>query len=109
MNFEVSRSGNYQIVSAKGDVHHAIADEFKEIILAQLESDCTAIVLDFSKASIIDSSGIGSIVAAMPGAKKKQIRIILAGCNHTVRRVFQMIGFDQHFTITSTLDEALKA
>ncbi len=108
MNFDVTRSDSFQIISAKGDVHHAIADEFKRIILEQLDSGCSTIVLDFSEAGIIDSSGIGAIVAAMPGAKAKQIRIILAGCGHTVKRVFQMIGFDQHFTITSTLDEALK-
>ena len=109
MNFEVTGANGFQIVSAKGDVFFSIADEFKATILEQLESGCSTIILDFSKSGIIDSSGIGAIVAAMPGAKAKKIRIILAGCNQTVRKVFQMIGFDQHFTVTSTLDEALKA
>ncbi len=109
MNFEVTGSNGFQIVSAKCDVHYSIADEFKKTILAQLESGCSAIILDFSNAEIIDSSGIGAIVAAMPGAKARNIRIILAGCNHTIRKIFQMIGFDQHFTITATLDEAFKS
>ncbi|NLI77855.1 MAG: STAS domain-containing protein [Candidatus Riflebacteria bacterium] len=109
MEFEVTTTEGRRIIASKGDVLHTCAEEFARVIREQVEEGHQVIVLDFSKASMIDSAGISSIVANIGLVKERNARIILGGCNPTIQKVFQLIGFKQHFAVTGTLAEALKA
>lgn len=108
MTFDLVTNNGRLIVACPGDVLFSNAEEFEMALHNALETGNKTIIIDFSNASIIDSAGISAIVSNISLLKTKQGKLVLAGCNPTISKVFQLIGFHQHFTITTTLDEALK-
>lgn len=108
MEFDIHTTDGRRVIASRGDVLHDQAEAFARTIREQIEAGHKVIVLDFTKAGLIDSAGISSIVANIALIKEKGVKIILGGCNPTIRKVFQLIGFTQHFPVTATLAEALQ-
>ncbi|HNW33307.1 MAG TPA: STAS domain-containing protein [Candidatus Ozemobacteraceae bacterium] len=108
MFFQVSTNNGRQVITADGDVAGEITGELTAAIKEQIEAGHKIIILDFAKASIIDSMGISAIVANIALLKRKSGQLILAACRPTVKKVFQLVGFEQHFPIVATVEEALK-
>jgi len=83
----------------------AMAIQFKDDMRSETETGPGRIILDLSTVDFIDSSGLGSIVAAMkqlgPGR-----RLDLAGLTPTVEKVFRLTRMDTVFRLFPTLDEA---
>lgn len=59
------------------------------------------IILDFGKTKIIDSSGVGSLVALMKSAKEKNITLQIWSVNPQVAEVFSLIGMEKVLPIIS--------
>ncbi len=108
MEFDIQTTDGRQVIASRGDVLHIHSEEFARVIREQIEAGHKIIILDFTKAGLIDSAGISSIVANIALIREKGVKIILGGCNPTIRKVFQLIGFTQHFAVTATLAEALQ-
>lgn len=108
MFFQVSTIEGRQVIAAAGDVTGDLGGELAKAIKQLLDADQKIIVLDFAKATIIDSMGISGIVANAALLKAKNAKLILAGCNATIKKVFQLVGFERHFPIVATAAEAVR-
>lgn len=108
MFFQVSTIEGRQIITVAGDVTGDHGEELAKTIGQQLEAGHKVIVIDFAKATIIDSMGISGIVANTSTLKAKGGRLIIAGCNATIKKVFLLVGFERHFPIVSSVDEAVR-
>ena len=101
-------TGNVRLLSVKGGrIDAAVAIAFKDRMRALTEGAPATVILDLSDVSFIDSSGLGSIVAAMKqmGTQRK---LHLAGLTPNVDRVFRLTRMDKVFTIHETTDEGLQ-
>lgn len=76
----------------------AIAIRFKDKMREIVQDPSPRVVLDLSRVSFVDSSGLGAIVAVMKlvGPDRK---LELAGLTPSVERVFRLTRMDQVFTI----------
>ncbi|OIP84014.1 MAG: anti-anti-sigma factor [Rhodobacterales bacterium CG2_30_65_12] len=76
----------------------AVAIQFKDAMRTITDDGPPRVVLDLSRVSFLDSSGLGAVVAAM-----KQVgpgrRLELAGLTPTVEKVFHLTRMDTVFTI----------
>lgn len=108
MVFHVSTVEGCQVIAIPDDVTGDHGMELAAAIKQQLEANHKIIVLDFTKAAIIDSMGISGIVANVSLLKTKGGKLILAGCNPTIKKVFQLVGFERHFPIVETIANAVK-
>lgn len=108
MVFHVSTVGGCQVIAVPDDVTGDHGMELAAAVKQQLDADHKTIVLDFTKASIIDSMGISGIVANVSLLKTKGGKLILAGCNPTIKKVFQLVGFERHFPIVATVEDAAR-
>jgi anti-anti-sigma factor len=75
--------------------------------------DCTAeqperLVIDLAGVEFIDSTGLGVLVEARSRMNEKQT-FLLAAPGLETRRALEISGLDRHFTVHSTIDEALAA
>ncbi len=66
-------------------------------------------ILDFSEVPYVDSSGLGSLVSAHVSGFKAGKRVVLAGVNDQVLRLFQITRVEQFFLIFPDLEDALEA
>lgn len=108
MNFSVSAIEGRCVIASLGDIIGEATEEFSGAIKNGIESGSPAVILDLSKTTIIDSAGISAIVANIGLLKQKKCRLILAGCQEAVSKIFQLVGFSAHFPIVKTVDEAVK-
>jgi anti-sigma B factor antagonist len=67
------------------------------------------LVVDLSKVSYIDSSGLAVLIEAMQGVEEYGGIFALAGMQETVRSIFEIARLDQVFRIFPDVDSALAA
>lgn len=84
----------------------AIAIQFKEAVRQNMGSEAPRVVLDLSSVNFLDSSGLGSIVAAMKLLGPDRT-LELAGLQNSVARVFSLTRMDTVFTIYETIEDAI--
>ena len=67
------------------------------------------LVVDLSKVSYIDSSGLAVLIDAMQGVEEYGGTFAIAGMQETVRSIFEIARLDQVFRIFPDVDSALAA
>jgi anti-sigma B factor antagonist len=65
------------------------------------------LVVDLSRVSYIDSSGLAVLIEAMQGVEEYGGSFIIAGMQETVRSIFEIARLDQVFRIFPNVDSAL--
>lgn len=86
----------------------ANAANFRQSLLDVIEGGNTRIVIDLAKVIVVDSSGIGALVAVM---KRIGLRgdLALCGLSERVARNFSITKMDRVFPIHQNSDDALRA
>jgi len=67
------------------------------------------VVVDLSKVSYIDSSGLAVLIEGMQGVEEYGGIFAIAGMQETVRSIFETARLDQVFRIFPDVDSALAA
>ena len=99
MQLLAEKRGDLLIVRAMEDrIDAAVAIQFKERMRVVLCDMSSRVVLDMSRVSFLDSSGLGAVVAVMKLLGPER-RLELAGLTATVRKVFRLTRMDEVFTI----------
>ena len=76
----------------------AVAIEFKEAVRSATQTAASPVILDLSKVTFLDSSGLGAVVAVMKLLAPERA-LELAGLTPSVARVFRLTRMDSVFTI----------
>lgn len=71
--------------------------------------DAPTMILDMTGVPYLDSSGLGSLVAACTSCAKAGRRVALTGVNRRVQKVFEITKMEQVFLTFPTLSDALEA
>lgn len=108
MNKQVSEHGDALVVALDGEVDLSRAPEVRGLLL-----DCVArgrdVLVDLSRVSYIDSSGIASLVEALQLAGRNAVRLALVAVSAEALRVFELARLDRVFTIYPDLGAATAA
>jgi len=108
MKHEIATHGAYQVIKLQENVDKANSAAFGVLLERQLAAGHTRFVIDFTSVIFIDSSGIGALVRTYQALVPKGGKIVLGGCNNNIRKIFKLIGFQQFFTITDSIQQALE-
>ncbi len=99
--------GDARIVTVNAErIDAAIAIQFKENMRAETDSGPDRVILDLSRVTFIDSSGLGAIVAAMKQLGNGR-QLDLAGLCPMVEKVFRLTRMDTVFQLFPSLDDAI--
>ena len=88
--------------------HHSAERMRVQVDAAFDKSSCRNIIFDFSDVEFMDSSGIGMIIGRYKNTEKRGGRLVLAGMNDEMGRLFQISGLAKIITRTVTVEEALQ-
>lgn len=109
MNFKITNSANYSIISSEMDKLNTLnAPELKEIISTLNKDNINHLIIDLTKTSYCNSSGLSAILSANRLCKNGNGKFILTGLQPNVRKMIEIAQLHRVFTITDTLDEARK-
>ena len=108
MKHEISEQQGASVVAFTGEVDLESSPAAREILLKCLEST-SKVIVDLSKVSYIDSSGVASLVEALQAAKKNGSQFALAAVSEPTRRVLELARLDKVFTLYGSVDEGLNA
>ncbi|MEY9929752.1 anti-anti-sigma factor [Catenulispora sp. GP43] len=103
-----SAIGGLAVVTAVGDVDFASAEKLWESLVSQLTLS-SAVVLDCTGISFMDSSGLRSLVRARQHAIEQQAAFGLVGLNVLVERVFDLTGLNDLLPRFGDIDAARAA
>ena len=81
----------------------ALREAFSEIA----QNGPPRVVIDMEGVSFVDSTGLGSVIAALRQFKTTQGQLRLAAPNQQVRVVLELTTLDRVFPYYATLEEAL--
>ena len=66
-----------------------------------------ALLLDMSRLSFVDSSGLGALLSCLRMMKNKKGQLLLFGMTKPVRALFELVRMNRIFSIYNSQEEAL--
>jgi anti-sigma B factor antagonist len=88
-----------QVVVVRGEIDVATSPALREELYSTIDRGARTLVVDLSKLSFIDSSGLGVLVATLKHIRERDGELILRGLDHPAMRVFEITGLTELFTI----------
>ncbi|HET9782750.1 MAG TPA: STAS domain-containing protein [Candidatus Dormibacteraeota bacterium] len=99
--------GGVTIVAPTGRLDVAGAPALKEAINGLTENGPPHVVIDMEGVSFVDSTGLGSVIAALKQIRNRQGELRLAAPNQQARVVLELTTLDRVFPYYATLEDAL--
>lgn len=98
------------VVAIEGPLTAATAEEFRRVFWSWYpQAGCKHIVLDLGAMDTLDSTGLGSFVAALKFVAESGGDIRIARLQKKPRLVFEITRSHRVFEILDTVEEALRA
>jgi anti-sigma B factor antagonist len=92
--------GDVACITATGEVDMATAQHLRaSISLALLASHIGEVVIDLGGVTFCDSTGVQALVNAQRSCSEREVALILLEPNPRLRRVIQIAGLSECFTI----------
>ncbi|HEY3195413.1 MAG TPA: STAS domain-containing protein [Candidatus Dormibacteraeota bacterium] len=95
------------VIAPSGRLDVAGAPALKEAVNEAVKSGQPRLVIDMEGVSFVDSSGLGSVVAALKLARNSSGDLRLAAPNQQVRVVLELTTLDRVFPYYATVEDAL--
>src|SRR2546430_11384595 len=97
------------VLPLKGEIDLHVSPAVTQSLDAMVEKKPERVVIDLSRATYIDSSGLAALILAMQKVEAYGGRFFLTGLHETMRSIFESSRLDQIFQIFPDVDAALAA
>jgi anti-anti-sigma factor len=97
--FAVTREGEKVTVKPGTDVIASELAEFRPVLKTIVNDGAMELVIDLDGVAMIDSMGIGLIIAAHNSLKKSGGRLEAVNLSKDIHTLFKHMRLDQHFTV----------
>jgi len=97
------------VLPLEGEIDLHVSPRISASLSAMIESKPATMVVDLSKVTYIDSSGLAVLIEGMQNVEGYGGKFALAGVQEKVRPIFEIARLDQVFRIFPTVDAALAA
>ena len=99
---------NISTVAVSGRLDAANVEAFKDEA-TQAARNAQAVIVDFSKASFVDSMGLGALVNLLKACSSEDVSLALAGLTPQVRQIFELTRLYRLFDIYDSPSKAYAA
>ncbi len=99
--------GGVTVVAPTGRLDVAGAPALKNAMTDLARNGPPRVVIDMEGVSFVDSTGLGSVIAALKQIRNRQGELRLAAPNQQVRVVLELTTLDKVFPYFATLEDAL--
>lgn len=82
-------------VAPVGSLDHAVAEEFQREVLATVDRGQARLALDLAQVRLVDSSGLGSIVALFKAARAAGGSVVLLNVSPDIQSIIRLTRLDK--------------
>lgn len=108
MEIEVEEKEGYHIVTPIGELDIYTVPLFRKVVL-KLEGDRRRdMILDLSRLTFLDSSGLGSLIEIFQKVRSVDGEIAYVVSNPRIIKIFRLVDLDKVFPIFPNLGRALQ-
>ena len=100
-------SGQTAVVTAAGEIDLTNAEWLRDALLSALNAGASALVVDLTATTFIDSAGVTALVRASRRASASDAVLRLAVTAPAVLRVLNLVGIDQLIEVHPGVTEAV--
>ncbi len=98
-----------EVLSLEGEIDLHVSPGISASLAAMIAKKPARLIVDLSRVTYIDSSGLAALFQAMQDVEKYGGKFAIAGLQETVRSIFEIARLDQVFKIFSDLGAASAA
>ena len=95
------------MVSASGEIDIINAEDLRDVLLSALNAGASALVVDMTSTTFLDSAGITALVRATRRATATDAVLRLAVTAPSVLRVLSLVGIDRLIEVYPGLPDAM--
>jgi anti-anti-sigma factor len=99
MESTVTRDGTTAVLQAGGDLVSTTVPGLRPVLRDLLQDGVRELVLDLSEARMVDSSGIGLLMAAHNSLEKVGGTLTVVHASPEIRELFTAMRLNQHLTV----------
>jgi anti-sigma B factor antagonist len=100
--------GRTHVVEVEGQIDLYTAPELKERIWQVVDQGKTRVILDMSRVTFMDSTGLGVLMGALKRLRATRGMLALVVTDYDVERLLEVSGLDKTFKIYRSRDDALE-
>lgn len=105
---QLHRANQWLVVQPSGDLVMATgAKLFNQVQSALIELELVDVLFDMSRLKLIDSAGLGTLIAIHRQLRDTGGRLRLADCNRLLETLLQATHLDADFPRYATVEDAL--
>ena len=97
------------VLPLEGEIDLHVSPEVAESLRTMIAKKPKVVVVDLSRVSYFDSSGLAVLIEAMQNVQEYGGKFALAGVQESVHHIFEIARLDQIFQIFPDVDSALAA
>ena len=97
------------VVSLGGQLDFLSAPELAPRLSDLQSARCDAVVVDVSRVTFIDSTGLNVLVAGAQSIHSRDAAVVVAGASKHVARVFEIVRLGESVHLEPTLEDAVRA
>ena len=97
------------VLPLEGEIDLHVSPRVAALLGAMIEEKPPRLIVDLSRVSYIDSSGLAVLIEGMQNVEAYGGKFALAGLQDNVRPIFEIARLDQVFIIFPHVDAALAA
>ena len=105
----IAVSDHPNVLPLDGEIDLHVSPRVAVSLSQMVEKKMDTIVVDLSRVSYIDSSGLAVLIEGMQNVEEYGGKFALSGMQETVRSIFEIARLDQVFRIFPDVDSALVA
>lgn len=98
---EIVNEGNQTIIKPGTDVVASMAEDFKNELLTAINDSSTELVIDLTGVEMVDSVGIGVIIAAHNTLNQADRKLKVINVTKDVYGLFATMRLNRRFTVES--------
>jgi anti-sigma B factor antagonist len=97
------------VLPLEGEIDLHVSPEVADSLQAMIKKKPKQLVVDLSKVTYMDSSGLAVLIQAMQNVQEYGGKFALANVQPSVQHIFEIARLDQVFQIAPDVDSALAA
>ncbi len=101
-----SFADGYAVLTLDGEIDVLTGPQLRTALTALAETPQTHVVVDMSRVTFLDSSGLGVLVGGLKRLRTSGGSLRLAGCQSAVAELLRITGLDSVFHPFATVQDA---
>lgn len=96
---KITKEESRVVIKPEGDVVASIVNDFRTELRSLIKDQPNEIIIDMDSVDMVDSVGIGVIIAVHNTINKAGGKLTVANVSDDIFRLFSTMRLDQHFTV----------